>query len=213
MGPMLPVVLNLLIINGLVFIFVNLFPDASLYFLLNKTEWFHPNAAEFRIRLSTFTADGYILAGTDYFRPIQLVTHFFTHFSPLHLIFNMWALAGLGNQVEYMMGSRRFLEFYLFCGIMCGIVTCIFDPSIAPVAGASGAIFGVLVAFARYFPTQQLMIFPIPFGIQARYLIIGLAVFSLLLLYYDRQTNISHFAHLAGMIAGVLYFSLMRLIR
>lgn len=147
------------------------------------------------------------------FRPLQIITHFFSHSLSdfFHIIFNMFVLFSFGPILEMVMGAKRFLAFYLFCGVVGGILLALLDPSIAPVVGASGAIFGVMVAFAMYFPKQKLNIMFIPIGFEARKLVPALGAISLVfvvLQYFgvDAGGSISHFGHLAGMVAAVLFF-------
>jgi membrane associated rhomboid family serine protease len=141
---------------------------------------------------------------------VQIVTHFFSHTEIFHIVFNMMALISLGSGVEYVLGSKRFLEFYLFCGVLGGILITLFDPSPSPVLGASGAIFGVIVAFAVFFPREGLSIFFLP-PIEARWVAIGIGVVSLGLVITGMGGSISHFGHLAGMIAALVYFGFFKL--
>ncbi len=150
----------------------------------------------------------------DQFKPIQIVTHFFNHSeeSLIHIIFNMMALASIGPIIEMVLKGKRFLKFYLFCGVFGGLMVAFLDPSTTPVVGASGAIFGVLVAFAIYFPREKLSFFFMP-GIQARYLVTGVGVISALLVFLrvvgldlGAVGSLSHFGHLSGMLAALLFF-------
>lgn len=147
------------------------------------------------------------------FHPVQIVTHFFTHSktSLFHIIFNMFVLASFGPIVEMVIGSQRFLRFYLFCGVVGGIMIALLDPSPTPVVGASGAIFGVMVAFAMFFPREKLQIMFIPIGFEARKFIPAIGIISAVLVvlqYFGINVggSISHFGHLAGMVAAGLYF-------
>jgi membrane associated rhomboid family serine protease len=143
------------------------------------------------------------------FLPVQAVTYMFTHGGLIHILFNMFALYSIGQPVEHVMGSRKFLEYYLFSGVAGGALTAFFDPSPFPVVGASAAISGVLVAFALIFPTAKLMIFPIPVPIKAFNLGIFAFLLSLAFVVYSyinpsaSMGGISHFGHLAGMVAGL----------
>ncbi len=147
------------------------------------------------------------------FQPLQVVTYFFSHSlrSFTHILFNMLALFFLGPILETVLGPKRFLRFYLFCGVFSGIVLAIFDPSPASVVGASTAVSGVLVAFAMMFPRQKLYLMLLPFGFEARWFALGYGILSLVLsiaTYFEPTAGggISHFGHLAGMIGAVLYF-------
>ncbi len=155
----------------------------------------------------------------DRFKPLQIITHFFSHSitSIFHIFMNMFVLASFGPILEVVMGAKRFLRFYLFCGVIGGLLIALLDPSLSPVVGASGAIFGVMVAFAMYFPKEKLNIMFIPIGIEARKLVAGFGVISLVFvvlqyLNIDAGGPISHFGHLAGMIAAILYFYIEKFI-
>jgi membrane associated rhomboid family serine protease len=95
----------------------------------------------------------------------QVVTYMFVHASWSHIFFNMLALFIFGIQVERHMGSTEFLLFYFVCGIGAGIVTLFFNSAtgqgMVPVVGASGAIFGLLLAFAAFFPDARIFVFGI----------------------------------------------------
>ena len=129
----------------------------------------------------------------------------------------MFALASLGPAVERVLGPKRFLRFYLFCGIVGGIVVAVFDPSSAPIIGASGAIFGVMAYFSYYYPSAKLSVFFLP-PIAAKKLmaiIVGASAFIVILIILGNFVpalsgfdgwGISHFGHLSGVIAAVIYF-------
>ena len=131
----------------------------------------------------------------------------------------MYILAGLGPVTERVLGGKRFLRFYLFTGVVGGLLITLFDPSNAPVLGASGAISGVLVAFAIFFPDAKLGLLFIPIQFKARQFVIGLGILSAVLVVGQMFNpaiggSISHFGHLAGMIAALLfYFVYERLIK
>lgn len=199
-----PIVKNLLIINVIVFIFLQLPLGEGLrpYFALYKLDWLMPHP-EYQ---------GYTL-----FRPVQIVTYFFTHDlkSVFHILFNMLMLVSLGPVLEMAMTSKRFFKFYLFCGVVGGLIIVFLDPSFIPVVGASVALSGILVAFAFYFPQQRLGFFLLPISFEARQLAMGFAVISAVLAFLQWQEvplgffdGISHFGHLSGMIAGWLFFNL-----
>lgn len=202
-----PVVLNIIIVNALVFLFIQLNYDQintcatgwSEYFLLYKSGFIFP-ASE----------PGYVPCGT--FKPIQLVTSMFSHMDTMHLFFNMFTLFSIGTAVEMVMKRRNFVILYLFSGLFGTTITWLFDPSTSPVLGASGALFGVIGAFAYFYPTAKLQMFFIPIGIKARNLLIGVTAISLGLLVWnlvfpDKQIlgMISHFGHMAGLAGGYLF--------
>jgi len=202
-----PIVKNLLIINGLVFLALSLkvIPDSitAQYFLLWKTD-------VLGLRTFLISLGMPLIPPGNFFEPLQVLTHFFTHIQLYHILFNMLALASLGPLVETVLRPERFLKFYLFCGILGGILVALLDPSPNPVLGASGAISGVVLAFARFFPRQKLSIFFIG-SFEAEKLVKGFIIISigLFLLEFMRPgagAGISHFGHLMGFLAGWLYF-------
>jgi rhomboid-like protein len=196
-----PIVRNLVTINAAIFLIWFLaeqigMPDQEFmieYFMLFKSDY-----------IITFRQ------WPEYFHPVQILTHFFSHRSFFHILFNMLALASLGPVVEMVVGSKRFLRFYLFTGLVGGLMIAFLDPSDNPVLGASGAISGVLAAFAYMNPRAGLSFFFFLPPIQAKYIAIGIAVLSFILVLVEAQGgntgSISHFGHLAGMIAAVIYF-------
>jgi membrane associated rhomboid family serine protease len=148
----------------------------------------------------------YLFPIGDGFRPWQLVTYMFMHGGLLHLLFNMFALWMFGMELENSWGSRKFLVYYLVCGVGAGLANLFIAPLFgppAPTIGASGAIYGVLIAFGMLFPDRMILIsFLIP--IRARYFVliyIGLEIFAL----KSSGDGIAHFAHLGGAAIGYIY--------
>ncbi len=226
---MMPVVVkNLLIINGLFFL-------ATLSF-----------GGAFQINLIKIL--GLHMPGSPDFEPFQLVTHMFMHANFSHIFFNMFALWMFGTAIENLMGSKRFLTYYLITGfgaaflhlgvsyiealslrsellaagytaadlrhfIDTGTYRVISGASettlvayltkyFIPTVGASGAVFGILLAFGMFFPNSYIyLFFAIP--VKAKYFVIG---YGLLELYFGFTSNgnVAHFAHLGGMIFGYL---------
>ncbi|MEM6764319.1 MAG: rhomboid family intramembrane serine protease [Bacteroidota bacterium] len=152
------------------------------------------------------------LSGPERFQPIQLVSWAFNHGDFWHIFFNMFIFFLIGPAVEHILGTERFLKFYFFCAIFGGLLIALLDPANNPVLGASGAIYGVMVAFALFFPREKFYFyFLIP--IEARWFVTGIGVFSLImvvrnLLGLGGGDNISHFGHLAGMVAAFVFFYL-----
>ncbi|MEO0471837.1 MAG: rhomboid family intramembrane serine protease, partial [Bacteroidota bacterium] len=142
------------------------------------------------------------------FHPAQIVTSFFAHIEIFHFLFNMLALASLGPMLEMVLGVKRFLRLYLFCGVFAGILLAFIDPSDASVLGASTAVSGVFAAFALMYPDRQISLFILP-PIEARKLLIGAAAISGVLMLVDLNGGdgggISHFGHLAGMLGALVY--------
>jgi membrane associated rhomboid family serine protease len=191
---------------------------------------------------------------SELFKPVQIVTHMFMHanFFP-HLLFNMYALFIFGPILENVWGPKRFLIFYLVCGIGAALTheTVIFfqynhlinsmspdniqavisegtayfrqgkvftDNDMqslqlllnTPTVGASGAIFGVLLAFGVLFPNTQLyLLFP-PMPIKAKYLVLGYGALELVLAVTQPGSNIAHAAHLGGMLFGYILIQYWR---
>lgn len=138
--------------------------------------------------------------------PWTLITYQFVHANFGHIFFNMWALYMFGPPVESRLGRRNFIQLYLFSGIVGGLLTLVLDPFAARVflVGASGAVFGVALAFARYWPeTRILLFFVLP--ISARGMVIGLTVLSLVGGYGPFQGGVGHFAHLGGFVGAFFY--------
>ena len=137
----------------------------------------------------------------------QLFTYIFLHGGFTHLLFNLLALYMFGGELESYWGSNKFLKFFFFCGIGAGICTVALTPfQFVPVIGASGAIFGVLLAFGWLFPNRLIYIyflFPIP----AKYLVI---IYGLIELFASAQGTgggIAHITHLGGLLFGLIYMA------
>ena len=176
-----PIVLNLIIINVLVYMAQVFFdgPDDKITNLLAL--W--PIASGF-------------------FEPYQVVTHMFTHGGIGHILFNMFALWSFGSMLERVWGPKRFLIFYLVCGLSAAAAQLIFTNN--PAVGASGAIMGLLGAFAYLFPNTQLIIFPFPVPVKAKWAIMVIAAIDLFGGVYPTGSNIAHFAHLGGLVMGLI---------
>jgi membrane associated rhomboid family serine protease len=144
--------------------------------------------------------------GTNFW-PWQLITYMFMHGGFGHLFFNMLALWMFGMELEYTWGSRKFLLFYMLCGIGAGISNLLVAPlfgQVAPTVGASGAVFGVLLAFGMLYPERPIYIyFLLP--IKAKYFVaayIGLELYSGVT---GTTDGIAHLAHLGGAAVGFLF--------
>jgi membrane associated rhomboid family serine protease len=144
------------------------------------------------------------------FMPWQLVTHGFMH-SPgnyFHIVFNMFSLFMFGSDIERSMGARKYLTYYFVCVIGGGLLQMLamavgISPP-GPLVGASGAVFGILLAFGIAFPYRRLVMLPIPIPLPAWLFVIIFGASSLafgLLGYYQ---SVAHFAHLGGALAGYL---------
>jgi membrane associated rhomboid family serine protease len=203
--PFSGVVRHLIIINALMYL--------GTYVILGE-ELFSSDGDGYamlnRLKLAVF------LPQSDYFQPYQVFTHMFMHGGIAHLAFNMMTLYFFGPPVEMVWGARRFLTYYLVCGLGSYVLYTLVqiwelgqagispaDWNI-PMLGASGAIFGVLVAFGFHFPNHTVsLLFP-PISMKAKYFI---PLMMLLELFYGVQrvtTGIAHYAHLGGALAGIL---------
>ena len=137
----------------------------------------------------------------------QLVTYMFLHGSLWHILMNMLILWMFGAELERTWGSREFAKFYFIAGIGAGIINVIFAalrPSMAfvPIIGASGAIYGLLVAYAMLFPERYVYVyFLIP--VKVKYLVIFLVALEFFSTY--QPDGVAHFAHLGGALVGFLY--------
>ncbi len=195
-----PVIKNLLIINGVVF-FIQLLMDNFTFggypawYLLNK--WFALNPIS-----------GVNAAGESFnFQVWQLITYQFMHGGFSHILFNMFALWMFGSSIEDVFGSKKFLIFYLLAGVSAGLLHLFVSPllgsSPAVTIGASGAVYGVLIAYALFFPDNLIFLyFLIP--VKAKYLIGFLVVIEFLAV-DSASSGVAHLAHLGGALFGFLY--------
>lgn len=175
-----PVTLNLIIINVIVFV-GQLVLDSTL----NITMRF-----------------GLYSLNSGYFEPYQLVTHMFLHGGFLHIAFNMYALWLFGAVLERLWGPKKFLIFYLACGLAAGVAEMLLVNG-GPAIGASGAIMGLLAGFAYTFPNTEFYIIPFPFPIKAKWMA---AIYAGIDLFggVAGGDDIAHFAHLGGLAMGFL---------
>ncbi|MDR0976762.1 MAG: rhomboid family intramembrane serine protease [Prevotellaceae bacterium] len=218
---------NILIVNVLLFL-------ASFF------------AARMGIDLDTYLGLHFFLAKD--FNVAQLITYMFMHAGIAHIFFNMFAVWMFGSLLERTWGSKRFLSYYLVCGIGAGIIQMVVaylrirmvehgmsaeaiqvvynegaqvlasgqnyrDPAMGQLnlvlnsttIGASGAVFGILLGFGLLFPNEKLFIIPIPVPIKAKYFVAGYALIELWSGFANNPTdNVAHFAHLGGMIFGLI---------
>ncbi|MEP7328744.1 MAG: rhomboid family intramembrane serine protease [Betaproteobacteria bacterium] len=146
-----------------------------------------------------------ISGGQVSFQPWQLVTYGFLHGDILHLGFNMFAVYMFGSALELVFGTRRYLSYYFVCVIAAAIVQLIFaqlSGGFYPTVGASGGVFGLLLAYAVYFPRNKLMLMFLPVPIPARLFVVIYAVLELVLGVTGTQSGVAHFAHLGGLVGG-----------
>jgi membrane associated rhomboid family serine protease len=146
--------------------------------------------------------------GTGLFRPWQLLTYGFLHdpHNVWHILFNMFALYMFGRALEQLWGSRRLLVFFLVCVLSAGLTELAVQaaPGTEPnaVIGASGGVFGVLLAFAWYFPRERILLLFPPIPMPAWLFVTLYGILELFLGVTGSQQGVAHFAHLGGMLGA-----------
>jgi membrane associated rhomboid family serine protease len=187
-----PVIKNLLIINGLVWLAQIIFGYQHFFLEEYGALW-------------SFN--------TGNFKAWQLITYMFMHealdstgsivFS--HILFNMFTLWMFGGILENVWGGKRFLTFYMICGVFAGLTQLFLQSDFGFAIGASGAIMGVMAGFVYLFPNTELFIMFIPIPVKAKYVIPGFMLLDLFGTFAPRQgDNVAHWAHLGGAITGLL---------
>ena len=179
-----PVVLNLIIINVIVYIAQQVFDASAL----------DPG------RLTNMLALSSIDTGNFHF--YQLITHMFAHGGFFHILFNMYALWLFGSVLERSWGASKFIIFYFACGLAAGLAQMFLVPYGQSI-GASGAIMGLIAAFAYTYPNVQFYIIPIPFPIKVKWLAVGYAVLDIFG-GFSGSDGVAHFAHLGGLVMGLI---------
>lgn len=215
LGNLPPVVKNLLIINIIVFIGTSLFES----FFISNFAVFYPDS--------------------PLFKTWQIISYMFMHGSIGHIFFNMFALVMFGAIIERVLGTKRFLNFYLICGLgalvlqfgvqafevyqLTGSIRPYHEygeslssiPQVTdfatvqniystPLVGASGAIYGLLLAFAYLFPNMEMMLIFLPVPIKAKYFIPVLIVIEIFLGFSNSGSSIAHLAHVGGALFGYI---------
>lgn len=181
-----PVVKNLIIANTLIFLATRLLPAEIIDDRFFALYWF----------------------SKPLFHSYQYITYMFLHGGFGHLFFNMFALWMFGRTLEYELGSRRFIIYYLVCGVGAALIQMLVawltgELDIVLI-GASGAVMGVLLAFGVMHPNEVLIMFPIPVPVKAKWFVIGYAALELFYGATGRAAGIAHFAHVGGMLWGYL---------
>lgn len=142
------------------------------------------------------------------FYPWQLITYQFMHGGLGHIFWNMLALWMFGAELENTWGTKRFIQYYLICGIGAGLVQLstyyLPEQLLVPTVGASGAIFGVLLGFGLTFPNRPIMMFPIFFPIPAKIFVMIYAGIDLFQGIFDKDSSVAHFAHIGGAFFGYM---------
>lgn len=184
-------------------------------------------AQRYGIDLTNYLGLHFFLASD--FNPAQLITYMFMHGGFSHLFFNMFAVFMFAPILEQTWGPRRFLFYFILCGIGAGLIQegvqyiqyiteyaqyTQFNVgrivsqgeflNMLTTVGASGAVYAILLAFGMLFPNNRMFIFPLPFPIKAKYFVAGYALIELYSGVANSADNIAHFAHLGGMIFGLI---------
>ena len=148
------------------------------------------------------------------FQPWQVITYGFLHSGFGHLAFNMLALYMFGKDIEQAIGSQRFFNLYFVSVIAAGITQLVFAAVAGgapyPTVGASGGVFGVLLAFAVFFPRRIIMLLIPPIPMPARVLVLIYGLLELYLGVTGTQQGVAHFAHLGGMLGAWLLITYWR---
>jgi membrane associated rhomboid family serine protease len=203
-----PVIKNLLIANAAVFLFYNMLSPiltvggVPLYSYL--TQYFSLGP----IIPIRFQDEFKVVLVVKFFPYIwQIFTYMFMHGGFWHLFFNMFALWMFGIELEYLWGSKKFAFYYFLCGVGAAVANLFIAPLFStpgPTLGASGAVFGILVAFGLLFPDRYIYIyFFLP--LKAKYFVLiymGIELFSAI---SSQNSNIAHVAHLGGAVVGIIY--------
>jgi membrane associated rhomboid family serine protease len=198
-----PVVQWLLLINGILF--------------LGQQFYFGPLVYWLALWPQGLLGDG-LTAGGPQFWPWQLLTYGFLHAGMLHIVLNMYALWLFGSRLEYLWGGRRFAAYYLACVVGAALVQLVVsEVNLAqggvayPVLGASGGVFGILLAFGLTFPETRLMLLIPPIPIKAKWFVLIYGVIELVAGVTGTLEGIAHFAHLGGMLTGLILLYRWRL--
>ena len=141
------------------------------------------------------------------FAPWQVVTYAFLHGGLLHLTFNMFGLYMFGSAIEQTLGTRRYVVYYFACVVAAAITQLIvlqLTGTFVPTVGASGGVFGLVLAYAMFFPHHRVVLLIPPIPMSARTFAIGYAAVELALGVFGSQQGVAHFAHLGGMAGGWL---------
>lgn len=192
---MTPLVRILLIANGIMFLLTLQFADSLIPMLALWPMQLHAVAG-----IETLPA----------FAPHQLLSYAFLHGGVLHLVLNMYALWLFGSRMEYLWGSRNFAVYYLVCVIGAGLVQLfvathgVGQGEYYPTVGASGGVFGLLLAFGVTFPNERLMLIFPPIPMKAKWFVILYGALELWAGVSGSLAGIAHFAHLGGMLFGFL---------
>ncbi|MGK7368716.1 MAG: rhomboid family intramembrane serine protease [Candidatus Halalkalibacterium sp. M3_1C_030] len=142
--------------------------------------------------------------GSGLFQPWQLITYMFLHGGFGHIFFNLFALWMFGQSIENYWGTKRFTVFYFLTGIGAAILHMFIGGGGAPTIGASGAVYGILLAFGMMFPNREIMLLFPPIPMKAKYFVALFGVIELVSGISRTDSGVAHFAHLGGMLVGYI---------
>jgi membrane associated rhomboid family serine protease len=176
-----PVVRNLIIINIVVFLLQQLIPTFTYFLALYDLQ-------------------------SGYFKPYQFFTYMFAHGGFMHIFFNMLALASFAPILESYWGEKKFLIFYLATGIGAGVIYTavnffLFPGAVGSMLGASGALYGILMAFGMVFPNLEIMLLFPPVPLKAKYMVFVMGFITYAM---DRSGTVAHLAHFGGAFVAFL---------
>ncbi len=141
------------------------------------------------------------------FYPWQIVTYMFIHGNFGHIFFNMFALWMFGVEIENLWGSKKFLIYYFICGIGAALSNLFITPffsDVGPTIGASGAVFGILIAFAFLFPNREIYLYFL-FPIKAKYFVVFYIILEVVYIVTSVESGVAHVAHVGGAVIGFIY--------
>jgi membrane associated rhomboid family serine protease len=147
------------------------------------------------------------------FLPWQVVTYAFLHGSVFHLFFNMLGLWMFGSEIERVWGPKRYLQFYMasvLSAALMQLLVAALTGAVYPTIGASGGLFGLLLAFGMLFPNRQIMLLIPPIPMKAKVFVAVYGALELFLGITGTQEGVAHFAHLGGMLGGFLLIQYWR---
>lgn len=180
-----PLIRNIIIINVVVFLATSLVPGIKELLMLWPVD-------------------------SEYFRPYQLFAYMFAHGGFMHIFFNMLALASFGPILENYWGDKRFLIFYLTTGIGAALIYAAVNYWMGgggPMLGASGAIYGILMAFGMVFPNLEIMLLFPPIPLKAKYMVFVMGFMTWAL---DSSGSVAHTAHFGGALVAFVLISIWR---
>lgn len=177
-----PAIKHLLILNGLLFVALTT-PVIGQYLFAYGALW---------------------PVGSSNFYPWQLVSYMFLHGGIGHIFFNLFALWMFGQAIERQWGTERFTFYYFITGIGAALLQLWVNTNGAPTIGASGAVYGILLAFGMMYPERPIFLILFPVPIKAKYFVAGYGAIELINGLSRTNSGVAHFAHLGGMVVGFI---------